>query len=65
MNLPAFNFILFSMDCEMFVQFSSFFIKKFNIKVNGEIMNYNEEMILTNKSVIYIGNEDFYFLLPN
>ena len=39
--------------------------KKFTIKVNGEIMNYNEEMPLLNKSVIVIGNQEFYFLLPD
>ena len=39
--------------------------KKFTIKVNGELMNYNEEMPLLNKSVIVIGNQEFYFLLPD
>ena len=38
--------------------------KKFPIKVNGELMNYNEEMPLLSKSYINIGNQDFYFLLP-
>jgi hypothetical protein len=56
--LIAYNFLINSFEIKNIS-------KKFNIKVNGEIMNYNEEMILTNKSVIYIGNEDFYFLLPN
>ena len=39
--------------------------KKFPIKVNGALMNYNEEVFLNNKSSIHIGNEEFYFLLPN
>lgn len=39
--------------------------KKFSIKVNGELMNYNEEMPLLSKSLIVIGNQEFYFLLPN
>ena len=39
--------------------------KKFTIKVNGELMNYNEEMPLLSKSLIVIGNQEFYFLLPN
>ena len=39
--------------------------QKFTIKVNGELMNYNEEMPLLNKSVIVIGNQEFYFLLPD
>lgn len=38
--------------------------KKFPIKVNGEFMNYNEETPLRNKSVINIGNQEFYFILP-
>lgn len=38
--------------------------KKFPIKVNGEIINYNEEMPLTSKSLISIGNQEFYFFLP-
>lgn len=39
--------------------------KKFSIKVNGEFLKYNEEMILTSKSVIHISNQEFYFLLSN
>jgi len=38
--------------------------KKFKIKVNGESLNYGEETQLTNKSLIQISNQDFYFLLP-
>lgn len=38
--------------------------KKFTIKVNGETMGYNEEMPLSSKSSIVIGNQEFYFLLP-
>ena len=38
--------------------------KKFPIRVNGELMNYNEEMPLRNKSLIVIGNHEFYFFLP-
>ncbi|MCQ2815981.1 MAG: FHA domain-containing protein [archaeon] len=38
--------------------------KKFPIRVNGELMNYNEEMPLRNKSLIVIGTHEFYFVLP-
>lgn len=38
--------------------------KKHNIKVNGEPLKYNEEMPLSSKSLIGIGNQEFYFLLP-
>ena len=37
--------------------------KNFPIKVNGEIINYGEDMPLTSKSLINIGNQEFYFLL--
>ena len=39
--------------------------KKFSIRVNGVQMNYNEEMPLSHKSVINIGNQEFFFLLPD
>ena len=39
--------------------------KKFKIKVNGEILDYGGETQLTNKSLIQISNQDFYFLLPS
>ena len=38
--------------------------KKVKIKVNGENLNYLEETQLTNKSLIQISNQEFYFLLP-
>ncbi len=38
--------------------------KKIPIKVNGEYLTYNEEMPLSSKSSIVIGNQEFYFLLP-
>jgi hypothetical protein len=38
--------------------------KKYPIKVNGELIKYNEEMLLSSKSSIVIGNQEFYFLLP-
>ena len=38
--------------------------KKIPIKVNGEYLSYNEEMPLSSKSSIVIGNQEFYFLLP-
>ena len=39
--------------------------KKFPIRVNEFQMNYNEEMLLSHRSVINIGNQEFYFLLPD
>ena len=39
--------------------------KKFPIRVNGVQMNYNEEMPLSHKSTINIGNQEFFFLLPD
>ena len=39
--------------------------KKFPIRVNGIQMNYNEEMELQHKSMINIGNQEFFFLLPD
>ena len=39
--------------------------KKFPIRVNGIQMNYNEEMELQHKSLINIGNQEFFFLLPD
>jgi hypothetical protein len=38
--------------------------KKISIKVNGEFLSYNEEMLLSSKTSIVIGNQEFYFLLP-
>ena len=38
--------------------------KKFPIKVNGEVLKFNEEAILSSKSLIQISNQEFYFLLP-
>jgi hypothetical protein len=38
--------------------------KKFPIKVNGELLKFNDEAILTSKSLIQISNQEFYFLLP-
>jgi hypothetical protein len=38
--------------------------KKIPIKVNGEYITYKEEMPLSSKSSIIIGNQEFYFLLP-
>ena len=38
--------------------------KKCPIKVNGELLKYNEEIPLSSKSVIHIGNHEFYFMLP-
>jgi predicted component of type VI protein secretion system len=38
--------------------------KNIPIKVNGEYLIYNEEMPLSSKSSIIIGNQEFYFLLP-
>jgi hypothetical protein len=38
--------------------------KKIPIKVNGEYLSFNEEMPLSSKSSIIIGNQEFYFLLP-
>jgi hypothetical protein len=38
--------------------------KKFPVKLNSEVLKYNEEMPLTSKSSISIGNQEFYFLLP-
>lgn len=38
--------------------------KKLPIKVNGEVLKYNEEIPLSSKSVIVIGNHEFYFMLP-
>ena len=35
--------------------------KKFPIRVNGIKMNYNEEMELQHKSLINIGNQEFFF----
>ena len=35
--------------------------KKFPIRVNGLQMNYNEEIPLSHKSVINIGNQEFFF----
>ena len=39
--------------------------KKFPIRVNGVQMNYNDEMPLYHKSMITIGNQEFFFLLPD
>jgi hypothetical protein len=39
--------------------------KKFPIRVNGVQMNYNEEMPLSHKSIINIGNQEIFFLLPD
>ena len=39
--------------------------KKFSIRVNGVQMNYNEEMPLSHKSIINIGNQEIFFLLPD
>ena len=39
--------------------------KKFPIRVNGVHMNYNDEMTLSHKSIINIGNQEFFFLLPD
>ena len=39
--------------------------KKFPIRVNRIQMNYNEEMPLHHKSLINIGNQEFFFLLPD
>ena len=39
--------------------------KKFPIRVNGIQMNYNEEMELQHKSLINIGNQEFFFLIPD
>ena len=39
--------------------------KKFSIRVNGVQMNYNEEMPLSHKSIITIGNQEIFFLLPD
>lgn len=39
--------------------------KKFPLKVNGEVLKHNEEMLLTTKSSIVIANNEFYFLLPS
>jgi hypothetical protein len=38
--------------------------KKYPVKLNGEVLKYNEEMPLTSKSSIIVGNQEFYFLLP-
>ena len=38
--------------------------KKFPIKVNGEVLKFNDEAILSSKSLIQISNQEFYFLLP-
>jgi len=38
--------------------------KKSLIKVNGECLKYNEEILLSSKSVIVIANQEFYFMLP-
>lgn len=38
--------------------------KKFPVKLNSEVLKHNEEMPLTSKSSISIGNQEFYFLLP-
>lgn len=37
--------------------------KKYSIKVNGETIKWNEEMPLSSKSSIIIGNQEFFFLL--
>ena len=39
--------------------------KRFPIRVNGVHMNYNDEMTLSHKSIINIGNQEFFFLLPD
>ena len=39
--------------------------KKFPIRVNGVRMNYNDEMPLSHKSIINIGNQEIFFLLPD
>lgn len=38
--------------------------RRFPLKVNGELMKPHEEMPLSSKSSIMIGNQEFYFLLP-
>jgi hypothetical protein len=38
--------------------------KKFPIKVNGEVLKFNDEALLSSKSLIQISNQEFYFLLP-
>ena len=38
--------------------------KKYPIKVNGELINYGEDMPLTSKTLISVANQEFYFLLP-
>jgi hypothetical protein len=38
--------------------------KKYPLKVNGEDIKYGEDMPLTSKTLINIGNQEFYFLLP-
>lgn len=38
--------------------------KRFSLKVNGEIVKPNEDLPLSSKSSITIGNQEFYFLLP-
>lgn len=38
--------------------------RRFPLKVNGELVKPQEEMPLSSKSSIMIGNQEFYFLLP-
>jgi hypothetical protein len=38
--------------------------KKQSLKINGEEIKYGEEIPLTSKTLISIGNQEFYFLLP-
>ena len=56
--LIAYNFELESFEIKNISQ-------KFSLTVNGVKMNPNEEMILSNKSIIIIGNQEFYFFLPD
>jgi hypothetical protein len=55
--LIAYNF----QTCSFEIQNLS---KKHPIKVNGEAIKYGEEMPISSKSLISIGNQEFYFLLP-
>ena len=56
--LIVYNFVLKSFEIKNLS-------KKFPIRVNGVQMNYNEEMPLYHKSVINIGKQEFFFLLPD
>lgn len=55
--LVAYNF----QTCSWEIQNLS---KKYTLKVNGEDIKYGEDMPLTSKTLINIGNQEFYFLLP-